>query len=159
MAQAEKRKGSAALAEVAGRTMEQLSGRVVVLGADHQDSRIVHIGKLSIDQWLGIAKLALKVAVKMTEDDRVVLAAAAEKDDSNSIATMVTALLDKESLIAALALLAGVEEKWLEKHFSMAEVADLLDAVDEQEDLRRVIAPFQRIAKRWQSTPKPGAKT
>ena len=156
MAQAKKREGSSALAEVSEQTMEQLAGRVVVLGADRGDDHLVHVGKLSIDQWLAVAKLAFKVAVKMTEGDRSLLADASAGGDSNSIATMLTALLDKPSLLAFEAILSGLDEAWLEAHFSMAEFAELLEAVDEEEDLRRVIAPFQRIAQRWRNSPKSG---
>lgn len=159
MAQAEKRKGSAAVAEVAERTMEQLSGRPVVLGADRGDPRLVHVGKLSIDQWLAIARLAFKVAMGMGAEERAELAEASKAKDNNSIAAMLTVLLDKKTILGLIGILGQVEEKWLERNFSMAEVTELLEAVDEQEDLRRVIAPFQRIAERWRTSPAPGAKT
>lgn len=154
MAQADKRKsGSAVLDEVANRTLEEMTGRIVVLGRDRGQPREVLISKLSIDQWLGVTFLAVRIAQKLSGDQKEVLETIQKGGGDDNWAAMVPLFLNKDNLLALIAILAQVSERWLEEHFSMAEVVELLDAVDEQEDLRRIIAPFRRIANRWQQSP------
>lgn len=135
--------GGTALAEVEGETLEQLGGRQVQVGGT---TRL--IGKLDIDQWLALAKAAGKAVLRMDAAEKTALGEAAGTEAGN-IAGMLS-LFSRDTVLELYSVtVRDPDLERLGRTFDIAEFAEVVDAVDEFNDLRKVIATFQKVAARW----------
>lgn len=142
---------SRTLAETRAVPMDRLPGRPCALGGE-----TVMVGKLSVDQWLAVAGLAVKWAASRDPAERerfqkMRSAMQGGGEQMDGLGTVLGTLLTKEMVLSFYAILVDREETWLEDHFDLAELAEVLDAADEHNDLRRVFAAFSRVAGRWRS--------
>lgn len=138
--------GSEVVAEVAATDLEALTKtRVVMVGG-----RPVKVGKLSIDQWLGLAQVTTRTALAMPPDQLGRLQAAAKTAEGNPAGLMVFFSLFQPSTVGELyGVLANLPAKHCEDTFDIVELLDLLEALSEENDLMRIVSTFKRVAGRW----------
>lgn len=134
--------GSAALAEIADVPLDLLEGKALRVSGHR-----VIIGKLSLDQYLALAKLAVETVFKLDDKEVAALKAAAGTEDSDL--TGVLSLLNTDTVMGIYSLLSGVPKEELGANFDAAEFAEVIDACDEYNDIKKVIAPFRRVVARW----------
>jgi muconolactone delta-isomerase len=138
--------GSEVVAEVAATDLEVLTKvKSVTVGG-----RVVKVGKLSIDQWLGLAQVTTRTALTMPPDQLQRLQAAAKTAEGNPAGLMVFFSLFKPETVGELyGVLANLPAKHCEDTFDLVELIELLEALSDENDLMRVVATFKRVAGRW----------
>jgi hypothetical protein len=117
----------------------------------------VMVGKLSVDQWLAVAGLAVKWAASRDPAERERFQQmreamqGGEQMAGGGLGSVLGTLLTKDMVLSFYSILVDRREAWLEQNFDLAELAEVLDAADEHNDLRRIFAAFSRVAGRWRS--------
>lgn len=147
--------GQGAEAAVAERPVDRLGGRLVSVTTDAGPVDFL-IGKLSIDQWLGIAGIAVDWSAKMSPETRARFEQMRQGGEQDATTFQnIRTMLNPDTLLALYGVLIGgkVDSDELKRNFDIVEFMEVLDAADESNDLRRIWAPFSRVIARWRTSP------
>jgi hypothetical protein len=138
--------GSEVLSEVAGTDLEALTKTTQVMVG----GRKVRVGRLQLNQWLGLAKVTVKVVGQLPPAEVAVLQAAAGTAEATAAGLMVFASLLTEEAVADLyGVLTDLPSKHVRETFDVIEMVEFLEALSEHNDLVRIMGTFRRAAGRW----------
>lgn len=147
------RRGSAALAETRDTPMDRLGGTILQV-----DGEPVHIGKLSLNQILTLARVLAEAVARMgtakREEVRKVLEKDGEKDEEardtriKTAALLVLDVLDEVTVGKVFATVLDREEAWCLQHLGAVDALNILDGVLEHNDWEQIQKAFLAIQAR-----------
>lgn len=124
-------------------TIESLVGEDVSV-AGHT----VHIGRLSLSQWIGIARAAGRMKGNVSAESAKEAAAKAAAKGEGDIEFLIS-LLDERVILGLYSAVTGIDESELERSFSMAEFINVIAALKSSGELPEVIAAFTKVVEGW----------
>lgn len=149
------RRGSTALADAQETTLDRLETTPIEIGGE-----VVHVGELSLDQVIVVARLLGEATVRMGEKQRAALREVAARTAKGSKAegqvTQMHAnlvafleLLDRTTVFAAFGAILERDEEWVRKHLKLKATLKVVAALLKHNDLEELRAAFFEVQTRF----------
>lgn len=135
-----------ALREARVLELDDAGSRTVVV-----DGHEIPVRRLSANQWIAAFRVASSALGQMTPAEQQ----AAEQGNVSEGFAFIMRLLDEPKILKFIAVLMKKDEGWVEAHFDLAGILDYLEALSEVEDLRRVMAGFRSLARKFRANSAP----
>lgn len=123
-------------------SLEKLTGIPVTVAG-----QTVRIGRLSIDQWVAIAELALNARHNVTVEEAQ--AAAAKASSKELDISFLLRLFNADTIAQLYSVVTGVDAATLRENFSMAEFLGVISALRDNGELPEVAQAFTKVVSGW----------
>lgn len=146
------RQGSVALAAAQETPMDRLDSTAVPIAGE-----VFHVGELSLDQVIAIARLLGEATVRMTEKEKAVLQEIASRtrgpqadgklDQLHANVVAFMEVLDRKTIAAVFGALLDREEEWVRRNLKLRATLQVVGAVLEHNDPEELKAAFFEVKK------------
>lgn len=141
------------LVEAQAKPIDRAAGKPLEIGGEK-----FLVGRLSLDQVVGIARVGAKALTNLDDDTRQELTELANDPDNTSMTANVQTILAVLGGGTANELFGVALERdgeWVKRNVDLLDAVDIIEAVVDYNDIDRLRAAFLRLSGRFASSMKP----